>query len=79
MTGTKAMAQKIINAETWFIDLIMENYNKTEKEAFKVFEAYKKHKLIKIDIQMSNYKIKDGRFMDPKVIDNVLNLKPKGA
>ena len=77
ITGTKAMAQRWINAENGMIDLIIEFGKVSREEAVHVLNVYKKHKVIKLDIVNGEYKIVSGAFLESDVIQNAVNTKLK--
>jgi hypothetical protein len=66
--GTRAVAQRIVNAEENFIENVMQIAGLSRGEAEKAMTALKKAKAIKIDPVMGRMVIKHGAFMEPDVL-----------
>ena len=73
MKNFEVVAKRIVNAKKDFVDNIVEQFNKTEEEANIVFDVFKKHRIIKIDLSVSKYQLQHGAFWSLDVINNALN------
>jgi hypothetical protein len=73
-TGTRAMAQRIVNAEERFIAWVQEQIDCTRSEAEKVLDVYRKEKLVKIGAVDGQFRLKHGAFADPEVLLNAVNV-----
>lgn len=73
--GCKAVAQRICNAETGFVELIQEMAGCTKAEAQKVLQVYCKFRMVKLDALGGVYRVKHGAYLDKDVIQNAINHK----
>lgn len=70
--GTKAIAQRIINAYENFIALCTEQ-GFTIEEAAKILEVYKKAKAVKLNSAMGRYDFTHGAFVNTEVMRRALD------
>lgn len=68
MNGTKAVAQRIVNAGEWLVDTLAEAANISRDDAQKAARYYVKHKLVKLDPIIGRYDFKHGAFIESDVI-----------
>lgn len=61
---TKAIAQRLVNADANFISLLSELHGFSEVDATKIFETYRKLNCLKLDAYMGRWKVKHGGFLD---------------
>lgn len=66
------IAARSVAAEESFVATLMHLGGITKAEAWKVFELYKKMKLVKRDIVNARYNVKHGGFLDREVIRRAL-------
>lgn len=67
------IAQKIVNAENDFVAQVVEKIGCTEAEGFKVFNLYKKNKLLsRVDLTNQRYAVKHGAFIAADVMRRAL-------
>jgi hypothetical protein len=66
------IAQRLVNAEENFIASLMEFGGITRAEATRVFDLYRREKLIKRDAVGGVYNVKHGAFLDRDVIRRAL-------
>jgi len=66
------IAQRLAHAETNFIDTLMEFGGITRAEATRVFDLYRREKLIKRDAAGGVYNVTHGAFLDRDVIRRAL-------
>lgn len=66
--GCKAVAQRVVNAQTRFTDLMIEISGCTQEQAVKVLEVYKKAKVVKLNVAQGVYDFKHGAFVEKDVI-----------
>ncbi|MFA5150832.1 MAG: hypothetical protein WC433_08075, partial [Candidatus Omnitrophota bacterium] len=71
--GLRDMAQRIINAEENFKDSVKEQFGFTDQEAQKIWDVYRKGKIVEVDAVGGQHKLKDGRFWDKQVMQNALD------
>jgi hypothetical protein len=71
-TGCQNVAQRIINAQEHFVALLAEIASIHHVDARKVFGAYRKAKVIKLDAVGGRYNVKHGAFLECEVIRNTL-------
>jgi len=69
--GTKAMAQRIVNAENDFVENIVEQFEFSPEDAKTIFSEFVNLKLVKLDVIMGRYQLKDGRFWDKEVMQRI--------
>lgn len=74
MTGTKAVAQRIVNAERNFAETVISIAGITESQAMQVLAVYVKLKLIKLDSVGGRYIAKTGQIYDKEVILRALAI-----
>lgn len=72
--GCKAIAQRIVNAETRFVDVITAISGCTQEQALKVLAVYKKHKVAKLNVSQGVYDFKHGVYLEKDVILNAINM-----
>lgn len=70
--GMYAVAQRIVNAENNFIEVVMELSGCTKAEAEKVLSVYRKLKMVKIDLGIGRINVKHGAYLDFDVIQNAI-------
>ena len=73
--GTKAIGQRLANAELNFRDTVCELTGCTEAEAIKAFNVMRKLKVIKLDSGMGRYNAIHGAFMEPDALRNAINYQ----
>jgi len=74
LSGTKQIARRIINAETEFIQNVIDRMNCSILSAEKVLRIYRKEKIVKLDPIMGRYNLKHGVFWDKDVLKNTINF-----
>lgn len=74
LPGTRAIAQRIVNAENVFIEMIQER-GFTRAEAEKAMRTMLKLKVAKLDPISGRINVKHGAFLDPEAIRNAVNYK----
>jgi len=72
MIGNLHTAQRIVNAEKAFLDIV-ESKGFTRDQAAQILSTYKRHRLIKIDPVGSSFHVKHGAFLDADILRNALN------
>jgi len=70
--GTRAMAQRIVNAEDGFIETIQE-HGFTREEAVKAMATMLRTKVAVLDPVGGTIRVKHGAFLDPEVIRNAVD------
>lgn len=70
--GTYEVAQRIVNAENNFIEVVMELSGWKKDEAEKVLAVYRKLKMVKLDLGIGRIKVKHGAYLDVDVIQNAI-------
>jgi hypothetical protein len=70
--GTRAMAQRIVNAEDGFIETIQER-GFTREEAVKAMATMLRTKVAALDPVGGTIRVKHGAFLDPEVIRNAVD------
>ena len=70
---TKAIAQRLVNADLHFIALLSELHGFSEADSTKIFETYRKLKCLKLDGYMGRWKVKHGGFLDRDVCERALS------
>lgn len=68
----EAIAQRMVNAQQNFIEIIRERTSCTEAEAVKAFETLKKLRLIKLDAVGGRYTVKHGAYLEPDALRNAM-------
>ena len=71
MDGTKQVAQRIVNGENRFVQLVMEK-GFTRDEAEHIMSVYRKARVLKIDAVLGQFQVKHGAFLDSDVLRNAL-------
>ena len=70
----KDVAQRIINAETGFINDITDQFGFTHTEAMHIFDVYRKERIIKLQAGIGRYTLSHGAFWDKAVMERALSL-----
>lgn len=70
--GNKHTAQRMVHAETTFIESLMRTASISEEEGEKVLKFYRKIKAVKMDIVGGTITVKHGAFWDIDVIRRAL-------
>lgn len=73
--GTRSVAQRIVNAENAFIQLVMEK-GFSRAEATKIMQTYLKLKVAKLDPVGGVIKLQHGAFWELQTLQNALNHQP---
>ncbi|WP_176329005.1 hypothetical protein [Burkholderia vietnamiensis] len=73
MDGTFQVAQRIVNAENHFIELVQEITGCSREEGAKALTTMSKLKVIKLDVGVSRYRPIHGVYMDADVLRNAIN------
>jgi len=77
--GFKNMATRIVHAENNFIELLMDFGGINKKLAEKVFQIYRKKKLIKLDAVNGTYTVKHGGYLDKDFILNASKMNEEAT
>lgn len=72
MPGTKAIAQRMVNADQSFIDSVIEQFGFSREDAVKILNKYKDLKVVSTDVVGGQFNLKDGRFWDKEVMENAI-------
>lgn len=72
MNGTKQVAQRIVNAEQDFVQMIMEK-GFTREDAFKAMHTMLKLKVAKLDPIIGRISVKHGAYLEIEAIRNAVN------
>ena len=72
----RPMAIRIENARTSFLQNVREQFGKTEADATRVFDAYRKVRAIKLNVAMGRYDLTHGAFWNQAVIDRAQASEP---
>lgn len=72
MNGTKAIAQRIVNAEENFIGTVQALTGFTRDESIKALNTMRKLKVVKLDVGIRRYLPKHGAFMEPDALRNAI-------
>ena len=72
--GTRAVAQRIVNAEQLFVRNVTEFASLSEDDAYTVFHAFLKAKVIKLDAINGRYDLKHGAFWDKAVFTRAIEM-----
>ncbi len=70
--GTKSIAQRMVNGENAFIEVIMDK-GFTQEEAVKAMTTMLKLKVAKYDIGVGRINVKHGAFLEVDAIRNAVN------
>ena len=73
--GTKAIAGRMVQAEIDFLDILMTLGGLTRSQAERVFEVFRKHRVLKRDLGIGRYTVIDGRLLDRDVIRRAAGLE----
>lgn len=76
--GTRAMAQRIINAESNFVETLMRQ-GFTREEGEKAMRVMLRLKVAKLDAVLGRISVKHGAFLEPDAIRNAVNYTGKRA
>jgi hypothetical protein len=68
----KAIAQRIVNADLNFLEMLQEMHGFSEAEAVKIFTTYRKLRCIKLDAVGGRWTVKHGGFWDRDVCERAL-------
>jgi len=68
----RAIAQRTVNADSRFIDLLSSMHGFTQTEAVKIFATYRKLRCIKLDAIGGSWSVKHGEFWDRDVCERAL-------
>lgn len=74
----KAIADRRLSAADHFIDLVVETFGVSVDDAEKVFAAYRRTKVIKLDSWMGRYALAHGAFWafwEPEVIRRAIEME----
>jgi hypothetical protein len=74
MTGTKAIAQRIVNAEENFAEVLMNIANISKADAFKAMTTLRKLKMVKVDPVGGRMIVKHGSYIEADVIRRAVNF-----
>ncbi len=66
--GTRAIGTRLAQGEENFVDTLMERGGISRAAAERVFDYYRKHKLVKRDFASGVYSVKHGALLDRDVI-----------
>ncbi len=72
--GCKAMAERIVRAENNFIATLMKFGEISKADGEKVFQVYRKLKLVKMDAVIGVISVKHGAYLDKENILNAVNF-----
>ena len=72
MNATKQIAQRIVNAHQQFVNNCIEQFNVSKEEAEIALECYIKFKIVKLDPNIGQYKLKHGAFWNKEIITNAI-------
>ena len=73
MKGTRAVAQRIANAENGFVEFVRAQIGCTQAEAEAVLSVYRWERLINIGAVDGQWRIKHGAFLDKDVLQSVVD------
>lgn len=74
ISGTRSVAQRIVNAEEGFIEVVMtKGFSRPEAE--KVLAVFTRFKMLKRDAVGGTLRVKHGSFLDDDVLRNAINLE----
>ena len=71
--GTKAVAQRIVNAGNSFVAMVVEQFSTTPAQAEKVLRVFRKAKAVKLDAVNGRYILTHGAYWEAEVIDRAIN------
>lgn len=74
ITGTRAVAQRIVNAEQLFVRNVMEFASLSHEDAYKVLREFVKRKAVKLDAVNGRYDLKHGAFWDKAVFTRAIEM-----
>jgi len=75
MTGTKQVAQRIVNAEENFIETLMEIAGINREDAAKAMATMLKLKVAKLDAVIGRITVKHGAYLEASAIHNAVAFK----
>lgn len=67
------IAQRMVNAENGFIESVMNCGKCSKEDAEKVFNLYRKEKLVKLHAGIGRYTVTHGALLDYDVIQRAIN------
>ena len=73
-TGISNMSDRIDNAKTNFVEMLMNMHGITQEQAEHVLAVFIKHKAVKRDIVNGRYNVTHGAYLEAHVITNALNM-----
>lgn len=73
ITGTRAIAQRQVNAFNKFVETTMEQFGLTREQSGNAWDYLVKHRLINIDSLGGQYTLQDGRYWDKEVMLRAAN------
>lgn len=79
LPGTRAVAQRQVNASNKFIDSVVEQFGLSREEAVRAWDYYVKNKLVKVDAVGGQYNLKDGRLWDGRAMRKAADMVPAEA
>lgn len=79
LPGTRAVAQRQVNASNKFIDSVVEQFGLSREEAVRAWDYYVKNKLVKVDAVGGQYNLKDGRLWDGRAMRKAAGMVPAEA
>ena len=74
ITGTRAVAQRIVNAEQLFVRNVMEFASLSHEDAYKVLREFVKRKAVKLDAVNARYDLKHGAFWVKAVFTRAIEM-----
>lgn len=73
MNGTKEVAQRMVNAENAFIEIVMERIPCTREQAAKALATMIKLKVVKRHLGVSRYQVVHGAYLEPDALWEAVN------
>ena len=67
------MAERLVNAENDFLQIIQDIANCTQAEAIKVFKVYRNCKVLKYSAGIGRFSVIHGGFLDKETIQLAIN------
>lgn len=71
----RAMTQRLINAETSFLEQLTTAGDLTEEQAKVAFAKFKQIKILKLDLGVGRYTVKHGAFWDRAVVRRAAGIE----
>ena len=72
ITGTKAVGQRLANAQIDFVENIQSQFGFTKAESQTILAVYVKVKAVKLDFHAGKYNLTHGAFWSKDVMQNAL-------